>query len=591
MRRDSITNLDVALNREVDSKYDKIRAVADKINEVETVANADLTQMSIDIQEILDFTDITTVTVPETSPAYWDADTKTLSIPEGKRGATGAQGDKGDTGATGATGPAGLDGIGVDHVVPTNTTQPEGKFGVPGYKDTYSLYGDSSEEILLGSFVVGNAGSTLGVVDFTLIEKDKLSGIENNATADQTGAEIKALYEAEPDTNEFTDAEKLLVAEVPNKQETLVSGTNIKTINGDNILGSGNLLVSAGAAGYSANVYFTQQVSSTVGTYKQLSYTPEELQSEVSVSVDNSSEQLLEDYIFDGDVLTTLMPAGEWQFTFSRKVSSTAGDTRLRFELYKRASNGTETVLFSQDSSTIEDTSYTNETILVIKSSYQLDETDRVGVKIYANTTRNSSILVSMIVGNGGAAYIVTPLGLRHNQLRARDEVDSHPIGAITGLQGVLDAKLDLAGGTIIGDLTIDGNIIQNGAAYETHAEQVFTTKDEVVLRDGAVGGLLNGVYSGLRFKLYDGTNDGLLAVGNDGIARVGDEGSLQAIATREDNPVDGNLVKWNDTLSRFDSTTEITVTTINGRNYDTDMTTLDNVGTFAEFTTAYEGV
>lgn len=36
----------------------------------------------------------------------------------------------------------------------------------------------------------------------------KLDGIESGATADQTGAEIKALYEGEADTNAFTDAEK-----------------------------------------------------------------------------------------------------------------------------------------------------------------------------------------------------------------------------------------------------------------------------------------------------------------------------------------------------------------------------------------------
>ena len=37
---------------------------------------------------------------------------------------------------------------------------------------------------------------------------DKLSGIEENATADQTNAEIKTAYEANSDTNAFTDAEK-----------------------------------------------------------------------------------------------------------------------------------------------------------------------------------------------------------------------------------------------------------------------------------------------------------------------------------------------------------------------------------------------
>ncbi len=42
---------------------------------------------------------------------------------------------------------------------------------------------------------------------FTDAEQTKLSGIETSATADQTGAEIKSLYEAEADTNAFTDAD------------------------------------------------------------------------------------------------------------------------------------------------------------------------------------------------------------------------------------------------------------------------------------------------------------------------------------------------------------------------------------------------
>lgn len=43
---------------------------------------------------------------------------------------------------------------------------------------------------------------------FTTSEKGKLGGIESGATADQTGAEIKSLYELELDTNAFTDALK-----------------------------------------------------------------------------------------------------------------------------------------------------------------------------------------------------------------------------------------------------------------------------------------------------------------------------------------------------------------------------------------------
>lgn len=41
-----------------------------------------------------------------------------------------------------------------------------------------------------------------------------LWGSETGSTGDQTGAEIKALYEAEPDTNAFTDAEKTKLAGV-----------------------------------------------------------------------------------------------------------------------------------------------------------------------------------------------------------------------------------------------------------------------------------------------------------------------------------------------------------------------------------------
>lgn len=43
---------------------------------------------------------------------------------------------------------------------------------------------------------------------FTDAEKTKLTAIETSATADQTGAEIKAAYEAEANTNAYTDAEK-----------------------------------------------------------------------------------------------------------------------------------------------------------------------------------------------------------------------------------------------------------------------------------------------------------------------------------------------------------------------------------------------
>lgn len=56
----------------------------------------------------------------------------------------------------------------------------------------------------------GNLDANGKTIDGRTVATDgtKLDGIESNATADQTGAEIKTAYEGEPDTNAFTDAEQ-----------------------------------------------------------------------------------------------------------------------------------------------------------------------------------------------------------------------------------------------------------------------------------------------------------------------------------------------------------------------------------------------
>lgn len=88
-------------------------------------------------------------------------------------------------------------------------------------------------------------------------------------------------------------------------------------------------------------------------------------------------------------------------------------------------------------------------------------------------------------------------------------------------------------------------SISQSGSTYETHAEQVFTTKNEIILRDGAIAGLGAGEYVGFRAKLYDGANDGLLVYDKDGFARVGDAGSLAKIATIQETPTNNQFTYY----------------------------------------------
>ena len=81
------------------------------------------------------------------------------------------------------------------------------------------VYGDLS-----GKPTVGDGGLTTN--DFTDTDHTKLDAIETGATADQTGAEIKAAYEAE--TNAFTDAQFTKLAGIETGATADQTGAEIK---------------------------------------------------------------------------------------------------------------------------------------------------------------------------------------------------------------------------------------------------------------------------------------------------------------------------------------------------------------------------
>lgn len=106
---------------------------------------------------------------------------------------------------------------------------------------------------------------------------------------------------------------------------------------------------------------------------------------------------------------------------------------------------------------------------------------------------------------------------------------------------------------TINGILTINGDIVQNGEQYETHAEKVYSKNDEIITRDGAVGGLSEGEYAGIQALLYDGENNGRLGFNAKGEARVGDIGDEQPLLTRDEivNLQEGQVLVWDGTKLR----------------------------------------
>lgn len=133
----------------------------------------------------------------------------------------------------------------------------------------------------------------------------------------------------------------------------------------------------------------------------------------------------------------------------------------------------------------------------------------------------------------------------------AGDNIEINPVGDNLEIRVTDDVTIDNL--NMSGDLNIAGDIIQQGAAYETHAEKVYTTNDYIYMRDGAVGGLAVGSLSGFEVIKYDGTNNGRLAIDNDGTARVGDVGDEQPLLTRSESGQlnNGDLLQWNGTSQK----------------------------------------
>jgi hypothetical protein len=145
--------------------------------------------------------------------------------------------------------------------------------------------------------------------------------------------------------------------------------------------------------------------------------------------------------------------------------------------------------------------------------------------------------------------------GIVAEYIAGTTKIESVLVGGTT-VRAVDSLTVDEGGETTLrdtevdGDLTVNGDIIQNGSAYETHAEKVYTKNDLIITRDGAVSGLSTGQYTGIQAKKYDGTNDGQLVFDKDGEARVGDVGDTEPLMTRDElaDMTDGSLLKWDGT-------------------------------------------
>lgn len=179
------------------------------------------------------------------------------SGPPGARGATGARGStgpKGDTGPVGPTGATGKNGKNGDGLGVENITHLDLAVGDPTVN--YSNVG-GARLTKQGQIVAAGQQYDVTVYD----EMPILPGENVTIAADSAhkGIVINAATSAVKSVNGKTGTVVLKTSDLENnsnyvttsyhdnsKQDTLVSGTNIKTVNNQSLLGSGNITISGG---------------------------------------------------------------------------------------------------------------------------------------------------------------------------------------------------------------------------------------------------------------------------------------------------------------------------------------------------------
>lgn len=179
---------------------------------------------------------------------------------------------------------------------------------------------------------------------------------------------------------------------------------------------------------------------------------------------------------------------------------------------------------------------------------------DKLGDKLHSINGVEGDGAGDVKIVSGDAAVVINndqighkiEVGLNHNAIpTASSLIAGNNIEINPAEEGKIE--ISVTDDVSVNNLSVNGNIIQQGTAYETHAEKIYTKDDFISMRDGAIGGLAAGSLSGLEVIKYDGINNARLAIDNKGVARIGDVGDEQPLLTREESEDlnEGEYLTW----------------------------------------------
>lgn len=119
---------------------------------------------------------------------------------------------------------------------------------------------------------------------------------------------------------------------------------------------------------------------------------------------------------------------------------------------------------------------------------------------------------------------------------------------------------------TMNGNLTIIGDLYVSGTTTTIDVANLNIGDNIVLINSGETGAGVTLIDAGIEIDRGTLINYQFLFNETTETFRVGETGSLQAVATREDTPLDGGVAYWNSGLTRFDTSNELYWDDVNNR-------------------------
>jgi hypothetical protein len=152
----------------------------------------------------------------------------------------------------------------------------------------------------------------------------------------------------------------------------------------------------------SQTLYFQHQNSPDIPGYEELmNYPSGNAQVDETITIKNTDGPVLIDsYIMPAGSLAsaTVLTKGLRTFTTFHYVDGASGTTQINFTAFQRFQNGTEIVFYSQlteDIDSLTPIAYT--TYRVSQQDLQLAPTDRLGIKVYGQTTHSAPVILHFV--------------------------------------------------------------------------------------------------------------------------------------------------------------------------------------------------